>query len=773
MSAVQVIVRSEGGRSLQSVATLLAYFDVPVDGANLTARVGAGQSSTLLVDLGQAMAALATRKSRLSVPLGLGEEPWELGLEADAGDILLSVYRTGACPTVAAFERRVPFDELRAAVLAALRQVREMAPGALDSALTAAERSLESAAAPGAQSPRRLIPEDFGTEPNAVFRLTGRGEFRRAPSRHNSDPQLERADLHSLLLTGALTLEVSERRTVFPNTQLYLFAEKLLLLAEEVLSAWQAGRALFRRTELDGLELSLRLAPGAAHVSLTFRAPATSGRVTFPEIPCTAFVGTAVDYGQKLARAFIRHDRSQEKNLRLGSFLATVRVLQERLEEAVADDAWTNPAPESYRLFGVPKARVEHVGSWSSGGKMKFLPRWVATVPGIDLRATFLCGDRLIVASTRETACLDRRQGDVLWRAPTLRAASAATPQGLARIHHDGRIQLLDLDSGEVRYTVRLAPRSGGGASGALVHAPGLPKLLVVAEGERQITAVELSTGEIRWRHTGRSRASYRLRRAGKLLLVAGGDSALLALDVQTGEIVWRARSRIGFSGDMVVDHDAAFAISGMLGSSSRLHHFNLWSGEGRWVRALSDRPLAGQAPLVTPNQVVLVTRDPRGEGLLGLDRSTGETVWERAPGFASAGTAWLAVDQLVVGNSPVGTLVATDAATGELRFNHVFPRPSPGDQPRCLEPILRSGALFVPQQQVHVVRPLDGDIIGSVPSDLIPDLLRVDERCDVYLAEESGHLAAFGAGPRLTLVRGAGQAAKPGAELGGSEPAF
>ena len=31
------------------------------------------------------------------------------------------------------------------------------------------------------------------------------------------------------------------------------------------------------------------------------------------------------------------------------------------------------------------------------------------------------------------------------------------------------------------------------------------------------------------------------------------------------------------------------------------------------------------------------------------------------------------------------------------------------GDQPRKLEPILRSGALFVPQQQVHVVRPRDG----------------------------------------------------------------
>jgi hypothetical protein len=76
------------------------------------------------------------------------------------------------------------------------------------------------------------------------------------------------------------------------------------------------------------------------------------------------------------------------------------------------------------------------------------------------------------------------------------------------------------------------------------------------------------------------------------------------------------------------------------------------------------------------------------------------------------------------------------------------------GDQPRRLEPILRSGALFVPQQQVHVVRPRDGAILGHVPTELIPDLLRVDERCDVYVAEESGHVASFRAGAKLSLVQ-------------------
>jgi hypothetical protein len=54
----------------------------------------------------------------------------------------------------------------------------------------------------------------------------------------------------------------------------------------------------------------------------------------------------------------------------------------------------------------------------------------------------------------------------------------------------------------------------------------------------------------------------------------------------------------------------------------------------------------------------------------------------------------------------------------------------------------------------VHVVKPSDGSELGVLPSDLIPDLLRVDEELNVYVAEESGHVAAFGVAPRLALVR-------------------
>src|SRR4029453_1699322 len=107
-----------------------------------------------------------------------------------------------------------------------------------------------------------------------------------------------------------------------------------------------------------------------------------------------------------------------------------------------------------------------------------------------------------------------------------------------------------------------------------------------------------------------------------------------------------------------------------------------------------------------------------------------------------------------VILNSEGGELCAVDANDGTTRYRHVLSSGLDGDKPRRLEPLLRSGALFVPQSEIHVVRPRDGTLLGKVPTDLIPDLLRVDERCDVYVVEESGHLAAFAAAPRLALVQ-------------------
>jgi outer membrane protein assembly factor BamB len=206
---------------------------------------------------------------------------------------------------------------------------------------------------------------------------------------------------------------------------------------------------------------------------------------------------------------------------------------------------------------------------------MRFSPRWVASVPQIDLRATFLCGDHIMVGAANETACIKRRSGEMLWKRPTRAAACVVTPSGLVRVEPDGQLACHQLETAEVRFRLNVTPRAAGAAAGAVLYGAGMPKLLALAEGDRQVTGVDLLGGAIRWRYSARRPGSYRLKRAGRLLIVSGGDPLMVALDGVNGDVVWSLRARLPFAGDVAVDHESAFTISGVAGGRYRLHRFD------------------------------------------------------------------------------------------------------------------------------------------------------------------------------------------------------
>ncbi|HEY6079160.1 MAG TPA: PQQ-binding-like beta-propeller repeat protein [Polyangiaceae bacterium] len=756
MTAIDVVVRPRAAAPAlpEALAPLHGLFDLFVDGINLTARLTEAPNAALLVELGHALSQLNRgKRQRAYFPLYSAEEAWEIGLEADGVDGLLSVYRVGPSPRVAVFDRRLPLANLTAAVARALELAESQSPSA---AVGPARRALGLPYPTYAHPPLERRSASISSRPAAQVSLSAEVELKQRKGSSNEAPGLERADLHSLLAAGRLTLTVKSRSLELPSVQLFLMTERLLTIAEDVLDAWRGERAVFRRAELDGAQLSVRRGPGNGPLRVSLSGSSTSPDdkgTTLADVPARAFVLSCARFALALSEALERADAAQTKNLRLRSLVRTAQGIVDVVSETKANDSLQNSEPDSYRSFGLPRAATGR-GTWEHGGKMRFVPRWVATVPNIDLRATFQCGDKIIVGSQRETACLLRDSGRVLWRVAATRAASVVTPFGLARLGYDGHVELHDLETGGLRFATHIAPRAAGGATGALVNGPALPKLLVVAEGDRSVTAVDLVSGEVRWRYTGRRPASYRMRRAGKLLIVAGGDSALIALDVLTGDVVWRVRDKLSFSGDILIDHDSAFAVAGGPVGPCKLLHVDLWTGAVRWARELEERPCPGQAPLVSGNAVIIPTRDKRGVGASALARDTGAPLWEQPPGLASPTTAWLVVDDGLIANTASGALLCLEASTGLPRYSHVFSRQVEADQPRRLEPVLRNGALFVPQHQVHVIRPRDGEVLGTLPSDLIPDLLRVDERCGAYIAEESGHLAAFSVAPRLSLVK-------------------
>ncbi len=765
MRAFQIVIERRPPRTVsRSIPSLEGVVDVLVDGTNVTARIGQDHALPLLRDLAWAASDLANgRQARATVRFYEQKDGWALGLERTGDQALLTVFQGGASAHVAVFERPVRGEALLRGIHQALAEVldRQGAPVTLFSDLSAARRVLASAT--WAVDPTPPQTAEIRIEGNNDAPISFSADFSMRV-RTSSQPQtssVERNDLHSLLFRGTFRVRVGDSLREVRDTFAFLIAETLVHEASEVLEAWDEGKALYHRVETAGVLIAVRLAADGT-LSFTFGGPRTSGLrngVTFPTMSVPAFVGAVMNLSRALSRAVIRQDRTQLNNLRMRLFRDAVKEASEALQEAVRDDAQYNEAPESYQAYAdaMPSTRSTDPQNLNLS-RIRFTPAWQASVPGIELNSTFMFNDRIVIGGARELACIDKSTGRMLWRVPIDRGISVALSGGVARLAPDGYVTVYDLETGETTLRVRLSPRVGGAPAGAVVNAPGLPRLLVVSEGERHITAIDIVSGEVRWRHAlGRGRF-FKVRRAGRLLVVSSSEPTLNALDAASGETVWRIRDRQRFCRPAAYDNNDLFVVAGdtstVRPAKETLHALDPWTGVTRWTCALPGTRRSVGAPLAAEDVVIVVTHDHRGTGFVAINRKDGTVQWSAEDGTAPSTSAWLVVDDLLVYNGDAGDVAALDLHTGNCRWRKRFECNADGDIPRHLDLVYRSGALFIPQRLVNIVRPEDGDVLGQVPAELVPDLIRVDDLCNIVVVEESGHLAAFTAGPRLALVK-------------------
>ena len=738
--------------------------DVVIDGSRITATIASDNAISLLRDLAYAIADLASsRRPRATVQFYDARDAWSLGLERVGEEVLVSVFQGGTAGHVPVHSRPIKGPVLVQAVGSAIDKTLDRANHSRCPAdLQAARAFLTRNPWKSTSAVTRLIDAKVACPDDAPFGFSATFSLRV----HSNEPcqdEVQRSDLLALLFRGPVHVHANGAKRNLGEHHLFLLAEALLSQTTKLVDAWNSGLSWHHRQSVAGLNVGLRLTDtDNLDVSFSTRAHRDNpGAYTFPSVSVPDYVQAVLSLCHGIVRPVLRYDRNHGNNLRVQSLRQTIHQLTQLLQRSADQASHINHHPESYEAFAASQSTngpASHSGASWTQSKVRFHPIWNAVVPGVDLRSVLLYQDCLIAAGSRELACIDRKEGRLNWSTAIGRGVTAPAPSGVVRLAPDGWLTLHDLSTGELTLKTHVTPRSTGTPAVVVINDPGLPKLVVLSEGQRHLSAVDYVCGEVRWRHGFDPAGSFKVRRAGKLLLVSCASPNLSAVDIASGELVWKLRNPAKFLKPVAYQGNDLYVVAGQASNCGRgaqtLLAVDPWSGAMKWQQALGVDYKNLGAPLIHDGLVVLDQADHRGRGFAAFHRDDGSPSWQIEPGFAPHQSAWTVTGSTLVVNCDNGMIAGIELTTGDVVWRRVLEAPQPGDTPRSLEPVAKAGLLFVPQCNVVAVRPQDGHTLGQVEADLVPDVFRVSSDCGVYVVEESGHIAAFEAGARLTLVK-------------------
>jgi outer membrane protein assembly factor BamB len=757
-----------GGRRGIDPAGVRGSVDIVVGGERLQPRADEDSVFFLVQDLLAAVERLSDGDG--SARVGFHETPHELVLQRIGPTVFLTFFRAGQIPEVLVRDQRVPFAALRDGVVTSARELRrdalELDPGLAGDPLMAwmgaAVKRLARIRIPEGPGPatpplelvestrfakaRGLAGFSFG------FRFAASATDLLAPGRPLGN------DLASLLFRGQLAVHARERRRALGEGFLFLQVEKLLASVRQLLAAWEEGRPMSLRLIAEGLVLSVRLeADDRLVVGLHDREHDDSILVAHDLTPWE-YADAVLGVARELRRKIVDLAPSQRRNLRLETFSREVRALAIWAREQ-RRGAVINRDVEPYRRVAERHQRRDPADELGGEpNRLSFRERWRIEAEGLDIGGTMLCGGLALVSARGFVLGVETASGQVAWRRETDRSEArlqVAGRDGAARVTPGGQVELIDLQTGSLRWHARLAPRAGGAPVLLVVDHGPVPGLVIAAEEERRLVALDLRTGEPRWRHSVHRGGRFALRRHGRLLYVAGSDNQFSAVDVEDGSLVWLYPGRVRFQLPPGLDGETLIVPGGRPGKpDGRLFGLHAFSGEVRWETALGGGALT--APIVADGVALLPVRANERHDLVAVDTSSGEILWRLPCSGWAESCALMALDDRFIVNAAGGVLRCLGARDGLERWTTTLGPTCSDDTPLNLRICLRGGVLFVPADTVYLVRPDNGQVLHSLGGDPpVPDLLHVDPELAIFVAEESGHLAMFEASRRLRVVEG------------------
>ncbi len=714
-----------------------------------------------LPDLVGGLIGLASgRASKVLLPL-VGA-PLEVALVRRRDDALITLYETGPVPDIMVLDRAVPLRTLLDESAEELRrQASARGEGSVGLVLERlADRAATTPISRLGSRPPRSVERTGGAivEPPEDVPLSFGFRAKITPGRVAGSESASRADVHALLFPGELWAWARGHRHLLVRGPIMPAIGRMVTAVQTLVDAWESDRKANFRLVAGRFTIGVRLSD---EVTLTLLRGAET--VTLPALDVAEASLPILRLASDVIRAMIATDRGQARNLKVRSLREEVRSLRRRIRARQRDDGFVNTDAERLRADARAISATLDADSDAAPaphheptphGKLRFAERWSVEMDGLDATSTFFCGDRLVVATPSRAVAVSRDDGDILWVREGLGGRSFMAGRNLVRLSTEGEVELCDVSDGEAFATTRITPPSGMPPRALFVGGGPVPPSVILPDGPGKLVAVDLRNGEHRFGYAAKGSGPLRLKRSGRLVLTTAGDGTLDAIDAVSGEVVWRHSEGSRFCFAPTVVGDRVIAVSGdPTGRAGALIGLDLFSGEQLFRVTLPAAPTA--APIAFGRRATIAIGTKSRSSLACVDVGTGGLSWMIGDPGVGAGGACLAVDATLVVNTPAGRVFGLDLDDGATRWEELLSDPVADDVPRRLEPVLRGGALFVPAASVHILRPSDGAALGTaLPCPLVPDLIRVDERGWVYVAEESGQLGAYAPVPHLTLVR-------------------
>lgn len=755
-------------------AAMRGVLDMVVDGKPLLAHPSEDSIFFLMRDLLAAAERLTTGDS--SARVSFYETPFELVFQRNADVVYLTFYRGGHFPEVMVKDRVLAFLPFVSGIVESAQSLishvkdldtsSESNPliqwmNAICERLTLTVRNYprQSNEPTVAKSGMKRVHVESSRWREARsdngfsfgFRFVGTSTDLLAPGRPIGN------DLNALLFRGQLVVHARERRRVMGEGYLFLQTEKLLASLRKLLSAWEEGRPMSVRLIAEGISIGLKLTSDEKLTVTLANQADDDSIIVLNDMDPLDFADAVLGVAREIRRFVIRQSAKQRKNMRIESFSREVRRLTSMTKEHQRE-SFINENIDRYKQqidLGMPE--TFNAGLCESRG-MVFKERWRMEAEGLDLSGTLIVGDVGLISARGSILGIELESGTVLWRREIDRGdyrLQSAGRDGFVRVSQSGNVDMMDAQTGVLRWRTTLAPRSGG-APVVLVEDGGpVPATIIVAEEDKNIVALDMRTGEIKWRFAVMRGGRFSLRKQGRLLYVSSGDTQFSALDIEDGSLVWRYIDKIRFFLPPAVDGEQVFEVGGRVGKSEgRLYGFDAFSGKCNWSVPLNGGAIT--APIATDGVVLVAIASKRKNDLAAFRVSDGTMLW-RIPcdGWAES-CSLFALDDKFILNLAGGTVRAIHAQSGEDVWTTVLGPTCSDDIPLGLGIFLRGGALFVPADTIYVVNPETGEVVHSLGGDPpVPDLVQVSPDCSIFVAEESGHLGMYEIARSFTVVNG------------------